>query len=67
MSRAMKGVPGVRILNKKEAAEAFDRVARRTVNMSGPEFVEAWYRGDFPDPDGVPNIMNLVMMLPFVE
>ena len=36
--------------------------------MTGKEFIEWWHRGEFEtDPDDIPGVMSVAMLLPFVE
>ena len=46
----------------------FDREARKYTGMTGKEFIEWWNRGVFEkDPDDIPGVMDVAMLLPFVE
>lgn len=50
-----------------EAREFFDAQARRLLKMSGADFVRAWEAGAYPDPDESPEVMEMVMLLPFAR
>lgn len=44
-----------------------DDLAREYLNMSGDEFMKAWDSGKFGDDSDRPEIMRLIMLLPFVR
>ena len=50
--RRIKRAPDVRVveLSREEAHKALDRQARRSLNMSGEEFLRHWDANDF-DPE----------------
>lgn len=54
----------VRELDQHEGWELLDRQARRQLDMSGEQFVQAWDAGQF---DGVddPAVIDVAMLLPF--
>ncbi|MCX6023621.1 MAG: hypothetical protein NTZ05_18180 [Chloroflexi bacterium] len=56
---------GAVILNRREARELFDREARHWLGMSGDEFVAAWEAGKFDDNPDRPEVMTVVLLLPF--
>ncbi|HLZ73212.1 MAG TPA: hypothetical protein VKV26_25180 [Dehalococcoidia bacterium] len=57
---------GWRVLSPEEARALFDEHARRYLNMSGPEFIAAWERGDYNfDPDYSEAVNHLWFMMPF--
>jgi hypothetical protein len=59
-------VPEPRMLTREESHALFDSAARYYLGMSGEEFIRAWDAGEFPgDPDDRPELMHLVMLLPF--
>lgn len=60
-------VPTVQELSEDESRAYFDKQARRLLSMSGEAFLEAWKAGRFPNPDDSPEVMQLVMLLPFVR
>lgn len=57
----------VRILSKEEGRRLFDEEARRTLGISGDEFIRRYDAGEFDDPDDSPEVMNLVSLLPFAQ
>lgn len=60
-------LPPVRFLTQEEAREMFDQQARRELNMSGEEFLRAWNAGEFDDDPDRPEVMRVVMLLPFAR
>ncbi|MBA3424472.1 MAG: hypothetical protein H0U04_07980 [Rubrobacter sp.] len=67
MDQAMRTNGSVRTLSDDEGRELFDRQARRYLDMTGDEFVEAWDARKFDDPDNSPDIMHVAMLLPLVR
>ncbi len=61
-------IPDVRIrqLTQEEGFELLDRAARYYLDMSGDEFVRAWYEGKFDDNPDDPDVVEVAMMLPLV-
>ena len=57
------GKNGVLKLNKEESRKLFDRSARRSLNMSGEEFIRRWEKGAFKNPEH-PEVMRLAMLMP---
>jgi hypothetical protein len=59
----------VRYLNGRQGKELFDRAARHYMNMSGDDFLARWRAGEFGDPEKPyrPELMQVVMLLPFAE
>lgn len=57
----------VDVMTPEEAREAFDRAARRYLNMSGEEFLRRWDAGAFGDDADQPGVINLVMLLPLIR
>lgn len=55
----------VRDLSDAEARELFDRHAQEALGLSGSDFIRAWEAGEFDDDPDRPEIMRLVMLLPF--
>jgi hypothetical protein len=55
-----------RELTLEEGRELFDKQARRYLNMSGEEFINKWEAGEFDDDPDRPEVMEVVMLLPFV-
>ena len=56
-------------LTREEAAEAFDRVARTALDLSGEAFLAALDEGKFDDvdPDANPGLLDVLMALPLVR
>jgi hypothetical protein len=56
-------------LTPEEAAEAFGRVARTALHLSGEEFLGALDEGKFDgvDPDTHPGLLDVLMALPAVR
>jgi hypothetical protein len=54
-------------IEQDEALEIFDRAARYFLNMSGPEFLDAWSAHRFgDDPDTVPGVMEVASLIPLL-
>ncbi|MDZ4346283.1 MAG: hypothetical protein U1E51_28045 [Candidatus Binatia bacterium] len=53
----------VRILSRKEGKKLLDQEARRSLNMSGDEFVRRWKAKKFDNPDR-PEVMRVAFLLP---
>jgi hypothetical protein len=56
-------------LTPEEAAEAFDRVARTALDLSGDAILAALDEGKFDDvdPDANPGLLDVLMALPLVR
>jgi hypothetical protein len=56
-------------LTPEEAAVAFDRIARRALDLSGEGFLAALDEGAFDDvdPDARPGLLDVLMALPLVR
>jgi hypothetical protein len=56
-------------LGLEEAAATFDRIARRALDVSGPDFLHALDDGTFDDvdPDAHPGLLDVLMALPLVR
>lgn len=52
------------MLDRDEWLALVDRAARRSLKMSGEEFIRRWEAGEFGDPDTDPEVMRIVMLLP---
>jgi hypothetical protein len=60
--------PPVQEIEQSEAEHMIDAAAKRYLNMSGPEFVQAWKNGHFePNPDARPGVMRVAGLLPLLE
>jgi hypothetical protein len=59
----------VRFLNAQQGEELFDHAARHYMKMSGDDFLSRWRAGEFGDPENPyrPELMQVVVLLPFVE
>jgi hypothetical protein len=44
-----------------------DREAQRYLQMSAEQFIKAWEAGDFDEDPDRPDVMYLVMLLPFAK
>lgn len=53
-------------LSPEEARQAFDAEARRSLGMSGDEFIARWQAGAFPDPED-PNVVWVASLLFLVD
>ena len=56
-------------VHPEEAVVAFDRIARRALDLSGEEFLAALDEGTFDDvdPDAHPGLLDVLMALPLVR
>jgi hypothetical protein len=56
-------------LTPEEVVVAFDRIARRALDLSGQEFLAALEAGSFDDvdPDAHPGLLDVLMALPLVR
>jgi hypothetical protein len=56
-------------MTEDDAVEAFDRTARREMDMSGADFLRRWDAGEWADADldDVPGLVDVWMMLPLVR
>ncbi len=59
VDRSVRQVPAA------EGRELLDRAARHYLGMSGADFAEAWEAGSFDDDPDRPEVMAVVMLLPF--
>lgn len=57
----------IRELDQEEALLLFDAEARRSLGMTGEEFLRAWGAGEFDDDPDRPEIMRVVMLLPLAR
>ena len=62
--RANGNLPKVKILSRKEGKKLLDRQVRRSLNMSGEEFVRKWKARQFKDPED-PELIRLAFLIPF--
>lgn len=56
----------VKELTTKEGQDLLDEQSRKYLGISGQEFLEKWETGEF-DEDDRPEIMRLVMLIPFAK
>ncbi len=54
-------------LSRDEGRALFDRQARYHLGISGDEFIRAWNAGEFDDDPDRPEVMEVVMLLPFAK
>jgi hypothetical protein len=59
--------PNVKELTLKEGRALLDQQARRYLGMSGVEFIKKWESGEFGDDPDRPEVMRLVMLIPFAK
>jgi hypothetical protein len=57
----------IKELSLEEGRKLLDKQARRYLNMSGDEFIQKWESGEFDDDPDRPEIMRLVMLIPFAK
>ena len=57
----------VRELTDVQSRALFDRAARYYLDLSGEEFLERWESGCYEEPDCDPDVMSVVMLLPFAR
>lgn len=57
--------PKIKELTKVEARRMFDRQAKRSLNMTGSQFIEKWDAGKFNGKADTPAIIRIAMLLPF--
>jgi hypothetical protein len=57
----------VRELDQDEGKALLDKAARRFLKMSGDDFRLAWNAGKFDDDPDRPEVMSVVMLLPFAD
>ena len=56
----------IEVPTPEERRAIFDELARSTLGISGPEFVERWNAGEWRD-DHRSAVIELVIMLPFAR
>ena len=57
----------IKELTLEEGRKLLDQQARRYLHMSGEEFIRKWEAGEFDDNPDQPEIMRLVMLIPFAK
>ena len=55
---------GTEEISIEDGRRLLDEAARRTLNMTADEFIEAWDEGLFADPDSL-RVQQVVALLPF--
>ncbi len=65
MASSPKG--GIRELTLEEGRALVDRLARHHLGMSGEAFMRAWDAGELDERAECPEIVHLVMLLPFAR
>lgn len=68
-TQSNRDIAGVQIreMSVEEGRQMFDEIARKTVNMSGEEFIQAWESGQFDDQPEVTSISRLVALIPLTR
>ncbi len=51
-------------LTEHEERARFEAYCQRYLQMSAHEFLVRWRAGEYPDPDKVPGLMRVVMVMP---
>jgi len=64
---AKTGTEPIKELTLEDGRKLLDKQARRYLNMSGSELIKKWEAGDFGDNADRPEIMRLVMLIPFAK
>jgi len=64
---ATTGTGAIKELTLEDGRELLDKQARRYLNMSGSEFIEKWEAGEFREDPDRPDVMRLVMLIPFAK
>ena len=67
MEQAAQTNGHVRELSLEEGQKLFDEKALQYLGVSGDEFIRRLDAGEYGDPDEDPNVMRLVMLLPFAR
>ena len=63
-------IPGVHFVTREEGIALFDQEARKTLGISGDEFLQRWDAGEYwpvPDTTAGRAIGRLAMMIPFAR
>lgn len=63
-------IPGVHVVTREEGIALFDQEARKTLGISGDEFLQRWDAGVYqPVPDTAEGrkVGRLAMMIPFAR
>lgn len=54
-------------MSVEEGEAMFDSLARSSMNMSGEEFIRAWESGEFDNQPETPEVIRLVLLIPFTR
>ena len=57
----------IKELTAEEGRDLLDAQSRKYLDMSGQEFLQKWESGKFDDDQDRPEIMRLVMLIPFAK
>ena len=57
----------VKELTLKQGRALLDKQARKYLQLSGDEFIKKWDAGEFDENPDRPEIMRLVMLIPFAK
>ncbi len=61
------GTGPIKELTLEDGRKLLDKHARRYLNMSGSEFIKKWEAGELGDDSDRPEVMRLVMLVPFAK
>ncbi len=64
---AKTGTGTMNELTLEDGRKLLDKQARRYLNMSGDDFIKKWEAGEFGDDSDRPEVMRLVMLVPFAK
>jgi hypothetical protein len=54
-------------VSREEGCRILDDAARRWLDMSAEEFIDAWDAGKFADRADTPEVINVAMLIPFAK
>ncbi len=57
----------VKELTLKQGSALLDKQVRKYLHLSGDEFIKKWDAGEFDENPDRPEIMRLVMLIPFAK
>jgi hypothetical protein len=61
------GLPRIRMLTRIEGRELLDRRARAELGVSGETFIKRWKAGRYARRANDPEVVRVVMLLPFAR